>query len=366
MRRLTRCVAVGASVAAVVGGMAVPAQASTWQHHMVVKPGQSIQKAIDRAHEHTVITVRPGTYWESLSITKNDITIRAYGATLRQPSKPGNSLCNQMGGGAITGICVVGDIQLPSDPQGQPVVLSNVRDTHIMGFTIDRFSGDGIFGFATDGMRIEGTHLQRNGGYGVFSNTSTQTSYVHNVSSHNGDAGFYIGDSPQALSEVVGNLSTGNRAEGLLLRDASYGVVADNRFVENCAGVLVLADAPGPAVGWTLVRNRVSDNDTFCPGDPADGEPPFSGIGIALVGAASTVVYGNHVWGNHPGGTSAVPPAGILVMSGFSGTAPMNDIVSHNTVTNNRPVDIFYDHTGTVRFVDNRCHTSNTSRMCRR
>src|SRR5204863_510901 len=77
--------------------------------------------------------------------------------------------------------------------------------------------------------------------------------------------------------------SVGNR-EGILARDASTGTIIGNNLSGNCAGLFVLADAPGPATDWTVTGNNVSANNKQCPAEKG-GEPATSGIGIALIGA---------------------------------------------------------------------------------
>jgi nitrous oxidase accessory protein NosD len=328
----------------------------------VVHHGQSIQAAINAAHPGDTIVVRPGTYRESLEINKDRITLRANGVTLRPPST-GNTFCDLMnGGGRLTGICIVGAVSITS-PNSPPTVNRQVRNVHVTGITVRGFSSDGVFIFASNGAQLVGVKLLNNGGYGVFSNTSTRTTYSHDLSRGNGDAGFYIGDSPNARATIKNDRSLNNKGEGVLMRDASNGTVSGVTATGNCAGMLVVADAPGPATHWTLRHNTVRSNNRACPGDPADGEPPFSGIGIGLVGAANTTVTGNTVTGNHAGNPSFTN-GGIVVAKGPGGTAPKKDKVSRNTARHNTPFDLLWDRSGTVSFSHNHCGKSSPSRLC--
>src|SRR5947209_18282605 len=99
-----------------------------------------------------------------------------------------------------------------------------------------------------------------------------------------------------------------------MMRVASHGTVSNVVAKGNCAGLAVVADAPGPATHWTLRNNTVTKNNRACAGDPANGEPPFSGIGIGLLGAANTTVSGNTVTSNHPANPSFMS-GGILFLT---------------------------------------------------
>ena len=86
------------------------------------------------------------------------------------------------------------------------------------------------------------------------------TTFQGNTAADNAEAGFYVGDSPEAHAQVSGNEAWGNEF-GLFFRSASNGEATSNVADGNCLGVLVLADAPGPATGWTLRDNEVTENN---------------------------------------------------------------------------------------------------------
>lgn len=147
------------------------------------------------------------------------------------------------------------------------------------------------------------------------------------------------------------------------VRNALHGKILGNQVHDNCAGMLVLADAPGPAGEFEVHGNKVNHNTRACPA--FEEAPPLSGVGIALLGARGMEIKGNKVLGNVPSGATGFS-GGVVVMSGFGGTPPMDNTVIGNTILRNQP-DIFWDETGTGnRLRPNKCQTSEPERLCQR
>lgn len=346
------------AAAAVASALFAAAPAAATTHH--VHKGESIQAAIDAAKPGDTITVQKATYNEFLDIRTNGIKLKGNGATLTKPKLRDEGICIQLGNGKTNGICVHGFV---GDSTNGPVPHSITKNVKISGFTLKGFEGEGVLVFGGSKTTVRNTRMASNAGYGAFANSSSGTQFLHDTARNNGDAGFYIGDSPKANALVRNSVSRGNHGPGVFMRDATTGVVEHNVLSGNCVGALVLADAPGPAGKWKIRSNTVRNNNKPCAGNPAEGDPPLSGLGIALGGATDTLIQGNTVTGNTNANPS-IASGGIVIQKGSGGSLPTGNTVRKNTAKNNKPFDIDWDGTGSVKFKNNTCGTSRPSGLC--
>ena len=341
--------------------------------------GQSIQNAIDGAAIGATVCVGPGTYRENLLIKKDGITLKGAGpenTVLEPPAQP-RPFCPVLqippiGGEnfGLNGICVA-DL----DPQGK--VLRTVSDIRVTGFTVRDFSGVGILFGGTNEVRADHNVAANNKSYGITAFLSTHGLFEYNTSYGSGDAGFYVGNSPNADFKIRYNTAFAD-LWGILLRDASTGSVTDNLLHDSCSGLVFLNTGTTTGVhNWRASHNIVAHNDKFCSAE----ELPFSltGVGILIGGGDHIVLRENRVLTNHPGGVPSlindVPLAGgIVVVStanvslfpGFYGDVAEHNIIVNNVVLDNQPFDLVYDGLGSGnRFVFNRCDTSTPARLCR-
>jgi parallel beta-helix repeat protein len=340
--------------------------ASTSEVH--VRPGQSIQAAINAAGPGATVRVAPGIYHEDLWIRTDGIRLIGAGAgrtVLRTPlTASGN--CDT-DASSDNGICVAN----PPDANGNPTQI--VHGVEVTDFSIDGFPGFGVVLFGTQGARVERIEVTSPGppgGMGIFASTGTRI--LHNTTSGsnqsgngNGpdEAGIVLADSPNAQATIEGNHSYGNNF-GITVRDASGGHILNNLVDGNCAGILVLASlfGSGVAADWRVTGNRSRGNDRACPSDTAI--PDVSGVGIALIGATKSRVAANYVSGNRSTGPSAWK-GGITVAASPAGPSA-HDVVENNIAFGNEP-DLAWDlHGVEIRFTHNLCLTSLPHGLCGR
>jgi nitrous oxidase accessory protein NosD len=357
MARLTRHLILVLSLAALVLA-ATAGPVSAHQAKVVVRPGESIQAAIDAAEPGQTITVLAGTYRENVAITKDGITLRGRGARLVPPASPEPNVCSEPGQPATIGICVLGQVNFETGE-----VLRPVEDVTISGFKLRGFPDSGILALGAKDATFRNNVALDNDEYGITAFVSTGTRMLFNRASGAEEAGFYIGDSPQADARLVGNIATDSRF-GILWRNAEGGLAVHNLVHGNCVGIMVLSgipELPGLAGRLSMHANVIRANNRPC--EESEEGPALSGVGIAIVGAHDNRVTGNRITGNVPSDETEFS-GGVAVVTDFVGTAPANNLIQGNIVLRNDP-DLFWDGTGSGnRFRHNRCETSDPAGLC--
>jgi parallel beta-helix repeat protein len=355
-QRLFMVLVLGVMVALVVVGLGSSAQAASKKgtsEKLTVRPGESIQEAVDAASAGDKIVVLPGVYRQSVVIKKNGVTLKGIKAVLKPPAGQGCQAYFL----APSGICVLGRVNPDSGE-----VLRYVKNVSVSGFTVRNFEGSGIVALGAKNASFFNNRALNNGEYGIAAFISTGTRIVSNVASGSEEAGLYVGDSPRANATIAGN-DTYDNALGIFIRNARHGKIIGNQVHNNCIGVLFLADAPGPAGNFFVSHNKIVKNTRSCPAVEEE-VPPLSGAGIVLSGARGVKIYANFIFGNVPSGPTAFK-GGVVVVRGIGGTPPKNNVVIKNTILKNRP-DIFWDESGSGnRFVANHCKTSKPSGLCK-
>jgi len=335
----------------------VPAFADT----IVVHPGQSIQRAVHRAHDGDTIVVEAGVYHENVLIQgKNNLTLKGAGPTdsgtvLMPPAASVEKAAakNNRCARAQSGICIFG------------AGGSTVDGTSVSGFRITGFDGFGIIAAGTTDSTFDHNAAINDGEYGMASFASSGNSYTDNVAVGSEEAGFYYGDSPEADGTFDHNISKGN-LYGFFLRDSAHGTLTNNVATGNCDGFIFLDTGEGPVDGgwWSARENSAIQNNKFCPAGE-DG-PSISGVGMAIVGDDGVVLKHNLVSGNHPTGDADFS-GGILVLSSepFGGSAENDNRVVGNVAHHNKPKDVIWDGNGRGNlFKDNDCGTSDPASIC--
>ena len=319
-----------------------------------VTPGHSIQAAVNGAAAGDTVHVAAGTYHESVEVTKSlNIIGDGQGATIlvppASPPTKQSAFCNDPSTPTeFHGMCVHGVI----DQNGN--VVTPVGPVRVSGFTVKNFNGVGVLFFGATSPHVDHVTAVNNADYGITGFVSTNDVFDSNVAKFNGEAGIYVGDSPNARAIVTNNQVTNNANAGIFVRDASGpGTVANNSVRGNCIGIFFLNTGSNPA-NWDAFGNVASANDAVCQGGP----PTAGGIGIAVDGVNSVNIHDNLVRNNVP--VSAVTiNGGVVVIDGASHTT-----VTKNQITGNSP-DIRWDSTGTANsFSGNLCATSVPSGLC--
>jgi parallel beta-helix repeat protein len=291
-------VVVLAAGAAVLGFPALSGAATT----IIVRPGQSIQAAVDAASPGDIILVEPGSYAEpgvacpadpaqtcGVAISKDGISLIGLAHGRR-----GVVLVNP--GGQDVGIQVArtGDPACLSDP------ASTVQGSLVRGFTVSGFGSDGLDVVCADSWRVTGVRAVGDAEYGIFPSLSGPGRVDHSLASGANDTGIYVGQSRSV--RVDHNLAAGN-VSGFEIENSSAIRLDHNKATGNTAGILSFT-LPFLAVtsnsGNRIDHNLVAGNNkanTCTPGGDVCNVP--AGSGIAVVAADTNLVDHNQVHGNN-------------------------------------------------------------------
>jgi nitrous oxidase accessory protein NosD len=346
MKRLlaTPLVTLGAVTAVVLAGApAAYASSST----IVVKPGQSIQAAVDKAHPGDTIKLKKGTYSGGVLVQKNWLTIRGDGPkTVLVPGGTDHCAAAQSAG---SGICVVGSPGFP------------VTGVSITSLTVHGFTSFGVIGFLTDRLSVTEVTAAMNGDYGITEFASTRGWFTDNwVLNNANDAGLYVGDIADAKGTVVADNHASGNALGVLVRHAHNVKVTGNWLTGNCTGVALVDDGQSGGQGNTWVSNNtLTRNNKVCP--PHEGVPPLGGTGIVLVGGQHNTIVDNTIDGNR--GTQPFS-GGAVLEKGVSGTPASGNVIKDNDLDHNSPKDVIDHSGGSNTFRHNDCDTSTPSSIC--
>ncbi|MDH6135752.1 hypothetical protein P3T37_005169 [Kitasatospora sp. MAA4] len=331
--------------------LAPPAHAAGWH---AVMPGESIQQAVDAASPGDTIQLAPGTYHESVQISRPGLTLRGVGdrTVITPGAQPSANAC----GAAGHGICVTGT---PGHP---------VADVRIESLTVAGFPKNGVSGSETDRMTVRGLLVQDNGEEGIAQEKSTRGVLVGNTARRNGQAGVFLaniadgkGGAIDTQGAVIGDNDLSANRIGVVVRRARNLAVERNTIRANCSGVFVVGDDGRPRAGALTVRdNTVDANNAYCP--PNDRLPYLQGVGIVLTGVEDTLVTRNQVRDN----VGASPMSGgVVLFRSFNGGASTGVTVRDNAVRGNGPSDLADRDTGLGdSFAKNDCQVSEPAGHC--
>ncbi|MCF3962391.1 right-handed parallel beta-helix repeat-containing protein [Streptomyces fuscigenes] len=344
--------AIACATAALACGIGAAAPAHSARHE--VRPGESIQKAVDAARAGDTVALAAGTYRQSVTITKPGITLEGAGPrTVISPAAgTAQGTCARLG----AGVCVLG------------TGTKAVDGVRVRALTVSGFSKNGLWASGTDHLVLDRVVAEKNKVRGIAAEKSVRSVITHVTARDNGDAGVFVtnlanaeGGAADTHGTVVEDSTFTGNATGLTLRRVRHLFVRGNDVSANCAGVFVVGDESKPLAGaMTISHNRIHENNKFCPATARLSA--VQGAGIVLTGAEDTVIRDNSVTGN--AGTAPMS-GGIVLFKSFVGVHNSHNTVRDNVLDGNKPADLANGETGTVNAIDhNECSASLPAGMC--
>jgi parallel beta-helix repeat protein len=266
-----------------LAALAGPAAARTFH----VRPGQSIQAAVDAAQTGDVVMIAPGTYHEAgrpcptepghtcaVVVDKDGITLVGQGF--------GNAgqVILENAGGQEQGIAIAREGADGATCIGDR--SQRLQGARVQGLTVNGFDGDGIFLMCVDYWVVAFSSANDDAEYGIFPSHCGPGRVTHNVATGAHDTGIYLGQSHDVR---VDHNTVTNNVSGFELENCSHSRMDHNEAFGNTGGVLtftnVFLDVKQNAdnrVDHNYSHDNNKPNDCLDPSDEVCAVPPGTGL----------------------------------------------------------------------------------------
>jgi parallel beta-helix repeat protein len=303
---------------------------------IVVRPGQSIQAAINQARPGATIRVLAGTYRETADPI-NGLTINKGIRLIGQTNPSGKRVVLQNAGNQRNGIVAVPadrndcmacheslapPFKLKPEFEDMPVEMEPViHDLEIRGIDIEGFVNNGLFTERVDGFKIVDVEIRGSKNYGIFPTISKNGLITHSRAFDADDSGIWVETSENV--EVVHNFVS-NNVNGFEVSNSDDVLLAHNVATKNSVGFAILLlpeiyDIRAGAKRIDMRDNVIVDNNkpNTAPAGTVLAEVP-AGTGIIHVGADQSEITGNHVEDNHSVGIALVDYCLAVLQTDFA------------------------------------------------
>lgn len=247
-----------------------------------VKPGESIQEAVQAATPGTTIRIMPGVYSETVYIDKDKIR--------------------------LLGVIEKGErAVLDGEKKLNDAILYSGNHIVVENLTIKNYKGNGIMGQAGNNFELRNNVIIDAGVYGIFPQLGKNGVIEHNVISGIEDAAIYVGMSDNihvAYNDVFDSVA------GIEIENSRHAIVEHNYAHNNTGGILAFI-SPGLPIKTTydvIIRQNFivgNNHPNFgAPGSTVGGIP--AGTGIMIMAADDVVIEGNVISDNKAYGILSV------------------------------------------------------------
>jgi len=318
-----------------------PANAAKSKHTqrriIEVRPGESIQEAVDRAGRNGIVRVYPGIYHENVLVIHHGVSIEGVSQNGKRPVLDGKNRLPD-------GIAALGN------------------HFTVQNLEIRNYQGNGVVVHKAQQVTFRNLRLHNTGVYGVYPIECDGVLVEKCVVSGVRDAGIYVG---QSRNIIVRQNEAFENVTGIEIENSVNALVEENYVHHNTGGILVflLPFNPSKVQDMTIVRrNRVHHNNTPNFADPnAIVANVLKGTGIMILAADRTEVYENEVIGNGSFGIAVVSLLNLFPRDTRFDVEPFPDgnRIYRNTLRENGkdpdarlskfgipPVDLIWDMSG--------------------
>ena len=239
-----------------------------------VRPGESIQAAVDAARPGDTIEVHAGVYSETVLFDIDEVTLRGVPDGDKRPLLEGK-----------------GEL---SD-----AIIGSGRGLTIEGFDLANFTANGVMLNLSQELTLRDLNATNTGLYGLYPVESIGVRVEGCTVTGARDAGIYVG---QCKDVVVRDcVATGN-VTGIEIENCVDALVLNNHVSNNAGGLLVFLlpnNSSKVSRGCLLRGNVVTENnhENFADEGAMVGNVP-SGTGVLILGADDVEVTSNIITGN--------------------------------------------------------------------
>lgn len=278
-----------------------------------VKPGESIQAALDRCVPGDTIEILPGAYNETLLVDVDNITIRGLKENDRRPTLDGQNRLTD-------------------------AVITSSHNFTIENLVIKDYVNNGVTVHGGQNATFRDLEIHNAGLYGVYPVECRGVLVERVLATGIKDAAIYVG---QSRDIIVRDCEAHSNVTGIEIENSVQALVENNYVHDNTGGILVflLPNNPSKVGSDTAVRNnRVINNNLQNFGDPNSTVGKVQpGTGMLIMAADRTTVTENEIRGNNSFGVAVISLA-IAFPKGTSfdvGATPEGNKIFNNKFSEN-------------------------------
>jgi parallel beta-helix repeat protein len=237
------------SLPAVTTTIAVPTLPENTSY---LRPGQSIQAAINEASDGATVYVGPGTYRETLSINK-PITLIGIGSPVIDAGGKGNPISIAGSYATVRGFVVQGSRIERNTPDLRYAGIWIYSHHNTVSDNVVQNNHDGIaLVLGAEGNILRNNTVRNNAESGIYCTSPRNTIVANNAT--NNTYGIRVDLTNDNL--ITGNLVSRNRAQGIYLQLSFENTVQENSIHDNAKeGVFISSGRKN-----TILRNSIVNN----------------------------------------------------------------------------------------------------------
>jgi len=247
-----------------------------------VKPGESIQAALDRCVPGDTIEILPGAYNETLLVDVDNITIRGLKENDRRPTLDGQNKLTD-------------------------AVITSSHNFTIENLVIKDYVNNGVTVHGGQNATFRDLEIHNAGLYGVYPVECRGVLVERVLATGIKDAAIYVG---QSRDIIVRDCEAHSNVTGIEIENSVHALVENNHVHNNTGGILVFLLPNNPSkVGAdaTVKKNRIINNNHRNFGDPSSTVGKVQpGTGMLIMAADRTTVTENEIRGNDSFGIAVV------------------------------------------------------------